>query len=203
VPYLPIDPADLGRTYDSVIRVNSQSGKGGIAFLLEREHGVVMPRRMQVEFSAVVQRQTDASEGEMSGEALWDLFQTTYLRAPAQPAIICHSHRLDEDGQGIELDVTIDGTRQQLRGQGNGPIAATVDALGLPLRVDHYEERATGTGANAQALAIVEAAMDGVAGSTFGAGASHNIVTASVLAIVSVANRLLLRRQGVEVAAVG
>ena len=194
VPYLPIDPADLGRTYDSVIRVNSQSGKGGIAFLLEREHGVVMPRRMQVEFSAVVQRQTDMSEGEMTGDALWSLFQATYLRAPAQAAITCHSHKLDEDGQGIELDVTIDGTRQTLRGQGNGPIAATVDALGLPLRVDHYEERATGTGANAQALAIVEAAMEGVAGATFGAGASHNIVTASVLAIVGVANRLMARR---------
>ena len=194
VPYLPIDPADLGRTYDSVIRVNSQSGKGGIAFLLEREHGVVMPRRMQVEFSAVVQRQTDASEGEMTGDALWALFQGTYLQAPTQAAITCHSHRIDEGGQGIELDVTIDGTRQTLRGQGNGPIAATVDALGLPLRVDHYEERATGTGANAQALAIVEAAMDGVAGSTFGAGASHNIVTASVNAIVSVANRLMARR---------
>jgi 2-isopropylmalate synthase len=193
VPYLPIDPADLGRTYDSVIRVNSQSGKGGIAFLLEREHGVVMPRRMQVEFSAVVQRQTDASEGEMSGDALWELFQSTYLRTPQGAAIVCHGHKLDDDGQGIELDVTIDGTRQTLRGQGNGPIAATVDALGLPLRLDHYEERATGTGAHAQALAIVEAAMEGVAGSTFGAGASHNIVTASVQAIVSVANRLVQR----------
>jgi 2-isopropylmalate synthase len=200
VPYLPIDPADLGRTYDSVIRVNSQSGKGGIAFLLEREHGVVMPRRMQVEFSAVVQRQTDASETEIGGEALWDLFQATYLHAPSQPAIVCHSHRLDEDGQGIELDVTIAGTRQRMRGQGNGPIAATVDALCLPLRVDHYEERATGTGANAQALAIVEAAMDGVSGSTFGAGASHNILTASVHAIVSAANRLAQRRHSAAAA---
>ena len=198
VPYLPIDPADLGRTYDSVIRVNSQSGKGGIAFLLEREHGVVMPRRMQVEFSAVVQRQTDASETEMTGDALWDLFQATYLRASQHAAIVCHGHRLDEDGLGIELDVTIDGTRQTLRGQGNGPIAATVDALGLPLRVDHYEERATGTGANAQALAIVEAAMDGVAGATFGAGASHNIVTASVQAIVSAANRLASKKIAVS-----
>ena len=202
VPYLPIDPADLGRTYDSVIRVNSQSGKGGIAFLLERERGVVMPRRMQVEFSAVVQRQTDASEAEMNGRALWALFQATYLHNTGHASIVCHSHKLDEDGQGIELDVTIDGTRQHLRGQGNGPIAATVDALGLPLRVDHYEERATGTGANAQAMAIVEAAMEGVTGATFGAGASHNIVTASVLAIVSVANRLLLRRQGVATSAV-
>jgi 2-isopropylmalate synthase len=194
VPYLPIDPADLGRTYDSVIRVNSQSGKGGIAFLLEREHGVVMPRRMQVEFSAVVQRETDTSEAEMNASALWTLFQSTYLHTPVHAAIVCHRHKLDEDGQGIELDVTIDGTRLHLRGQGNGPIAATVDALGLPLRVDHYEERSTGTGAHAQALAIVEAAMDGVAGSTFGAGSSHNIVTASVLAIVSVANRLAQRR---------
>ena len=193
VPYLPIDPADLGRTYDSVIRVNSQSGKGGIAFLLEREHGVVMPRRMQVEFSATVQRHTDASETEMGAAQLWELFQATYLRAPAALAVVCHSHRLDEDGQGIELDVTVQGVRQTLRGQGNGPIAATVDALGLPLRVDHYEERATGSGANAQALAIVEAAMEGVNGATFGAGMSHNIVTASVQAIVSVANRLAHR----------
>jgi 2-isopropylmalate synthase len=201
VPYLPIDPADLGRTYDSVIRVNSQSGKGGIAFLLEREHGVVMPRRMQVEFSAVVQRQTDASEGEMTGDALWKLFQSTYLASSAEAAIVCHGHKLADDGQGIELDVSIAGVRQTLQGQGNGPIAATVDALGLPLRVDHYEERATGTGANAQALAIVEAALDGVAGSTFGAGTSHNIVTASVQAIVSVANRLAQRREAACVAA--
>lgn len=200
VPYLPIDPADLGRTYDSVIRVNSQSGKGGIAFLLEREHGVVMPRRMQVEFSAVVQRQTDASEGEMTGDALWKLFQSTYLASGPEAAIVCHGHRLADDGQGIELDVSIDGVRQTLQGQGNGPIAATVDALGLPLRVDHYEERATGTGANAQALAIVEAALEGVAGSTFGAGTSHNIVTASVQAIVSVANRLAERREGARAA---
>lgn len=201
VPYLPIDPADLGRTYDSVIRVNSQSGKGGIAFLLEREHGVVMPRRMQVEFSAVVQRQTDASEGEMTGDALWKLFQSTYLASGPDAAIVCHGHRLADDGQGIELDVSIVGVRQTLQGQGNGPIAATVDALGLPLRVDHYEERATGTGANAQALAIVEAALEGVAGSTFGAGTSHNIVTASVQAIVSVANRLAQRREGARAAA--
>ncbi|WP_353234765.1 2-isopropylmalate synthase [Diaphorobacter ruginosibacter] len=195
VPYLPIDPADLGRTYDSVIRVNSQSGKGGISFLMEREHGVVMPRRMQVEFSNVVQRQTDASETEMTGDALWSLFNATYLTAPATPeAIVCHAHRVTNDGHSIELDVTINGVRQKLQGEGNGPIAATVDALGLPLRVDHYEERATGSGAHAQALAIIEAAMEGTAGSTFGAGMSANIMTASVQAVVSVANRLQARR---------
>ncbi|CAM3680088.1 2-isopropylmalate synthase [Paracidovorax anthurii] len=198
VPYLPIDPADVGRTYDSVIRVNSQSGKGGIAFLLERERGVVMPRRLQVEFSAVVQRATDASEGEMGGDALWGLFRQTYIAPPAEGApgtVTLHGQRLEEDGQGIALDVTIGGVRQTLQGRGNGPIDATVDALGLPLRVDHYEERATGAGANAQALAIVEAALEGVPGATFGVGLDHSIVSASVQAVVAVANRLLARRQ--------
>ncbi|WP_311222076.1 MULTISPECIES: 2-isopropylmalate synthase [unclassified Acidovorax] len=195
VPYLPIDPADLGRTYDSVIRVNSQSGKGGIAFLLERERGVVMPRRMQVEFSAVVQRHTDTSDGEMTGAALWDLFQATYLRTPAQApgAVHYHAHRLANDGQRIEIDVTIDGARQTLQGQGNGPIDAAVDALGLPLRVHGYEERATGGGADAQAFALVEAGMDGQPGATFGVGLHHNIVTASIQAVVSAANRLVAR----------
>ncbi|GAA6119059.1 2-isopropylmalate synthase [Acidovorax sp. FG27] len=196
VPYLPIDPADLGRTYDSVIRVNSQSGKGGIAFLLERERGVVMPRRMQVEFSAVVQRHTDTSDGEMTGAALWDLFQATYLRTPEQApgAMHYHAHRLAGDGQSIEIDVTIDGTRQTLQGQGNGPIDAAVDALGLPLRVHGYEERATGAGANAQALALVEAGLDGQPGATFGVGLHHNIVTSSIQAVVSAANRLIARQ---------
>lgn len=198
IPYLPIDPADLGRTYDSVIRVNSQSGKGGIAFLLERERGVVMPRRMQVEFSATVQRHADASETEMTGAALWALFQSTYLDpgtadGAQDRAISCHAHHLSEDGQGIELDVTIDGTRLTLQGQGNGPIAATVDALGLPLTVHGYEERATGAGAHAQALAIVEAELGGTAGACYGVGLDSNIVTASVRAVVSAANRLAAR----------
>ena len=196
IPYLPIDPADLGRTYDSVIRVNSQSGKGGIAFLLERDQGVVMPRRMQVEFSAVVQRATDASETEMTGDALWALFQATYLRQPqGVPGLVTyHAHRLAGDGRGIEIDVAIDGTRLTLQGQGSGPIDAAVDALGLPLSVHAYEERATGTGASAQALAIVEASLHGLPGATFGVGLHHNIVTASVQAVVGVANRLLQRR---------
>ena len=197
IPYLPIDPADLGRTYDSVIRVNSQSGKGGIAFLLERERGVVMPRRMQVEFSAVVQRHTDTSETEMTGDALWGLFQATYLQAPQGMAggITYHAHRLADDGQGIEIDVTIDGARHTLQGQGNGPIDAAVDALGLPLSVHGYEERAVGAGSDARALAIVEAGMNGQLGAAFGVGLHHNIVTASIQAVISAANRLIARRQ--------
>lgn len=190
VPYLPIDPADLGRTYDSVIRINSQSGKGGIAYLLERDYGVVMPRRMQVEFSALVQSHADLAETEMTSNQLWSLFQSTYLAA--DQSIVYHSHRLIESGaqQGIELDVTLFGRHRKLRGVGNGPIDATVNALGLPLRIDNYEERALGVGADASALAIVEAAREGVPGHRFGAGRHTNIVTASVLAVLSAARRL-------------
>ena len=190
VPYLPIDPADLGRTYDSVIRINSQSGKGGIAYLLEREHGVVMPRRMQVEFSALVQHEADASETEMTSQHLWRLFESTYLAS--DDSIVYHGHKLFESGgqQGIELDISLAGKRQHLRGLGNGPIAATVNALGLPIRIDNYEERALGHGADASALAIVEAAREGVPGNRFGAGRHANIVTASVLAVLCAARRL-------------
>jgi 2-isopropylmalate synthase len=190
VPYLPIDPADLGRTYDSVIRINSQSGKGGIAYLLERDHGVVMPRRMQVEFSALVQSQADASETEMTSQQLWTLFEATYLGSDA--SIVYHGHKLFESGgqQGIELDITLAGKRRHLRGVGNGPIAATVNALGLPIRIDNYEERALGHGADASALAIVEAAREGIPGNRFGAGRHANIVTASVLAVLCAARRL-------------
>jgi 2-isopropylmalate synthase len=190
VPYLPIDPADLGRTYDSVIRINSQSGKGGIAYLLERDYGVVMPRRMQVEFSALVQQEADASETEMTSQQLWTLFESTYLAS--DESIVYHAHKLFESGgqQGIELDITLAGQRRHLRGIGNGPIAATVNALGLPIRIDNYEERALGHGADASALAIVEAAREGVPGNRFGAGRHANIVTASVLAVLCAARRL-------------
>jgi 2-isopropylmalate synthase len=190
IPYLPIDPADLGRSYESIIRINSQSGKGGIAYLLERDYGVVMPRRMQVEFSALVQRHVDQSEMEMSSADLWSLFERTYLLP--DDTLIYHDHALFESSgaQGIELDVTLFGERRRLRGIGNGPIAATVNALGARLRIDHYEERALAHGADASALAIVEAARDGVPGSRFGAGRHANIVTASVLAVLSAVRRL-------------
>jgi 2-isopropylmalate synthase len=182
VPYIPVDPACLGRTYDSVIRVNSQSGKGGIAYLLERDYGVVMPRRMQVEFSALVQKHVDSSESEMTSQQLWALFEATYLAIDLDMAY--HGHHLFEEGdkQGIELEMTVAGERRNLRGIGSGPIAATVNALALPIRIDNYEERALRSGADASALAIVEAARDGVAGIRYGAGRHANIATASVLA---------------------
>ncbi|MBB1650945.1 2-isopropylmalate synthase [Delftia sp. UME58] len=197
VPYLPIDPQDLGRTYDSIVRVNSQSGKGGIAFLLQRDHGVTMPRRMQVEFSAVVQKQADACEAELASDDLWKLFEATYL-APLQLPWHYRSHHLFDSaqGQGIALEVVRpDGVRLQLYGEGSGPIDAVAAAigqhLGVALRIDHYEERSLGQGAGATALAIVEAALPGVAGTRFGAGRHANIVTASILAVLHAAGRLV------------
>jgi 2-isopropylmalate synthase len=190
VPYIPVDPADLGRTYDSIVRVNSQSGKGGIAYLLERDFGVVMPRRMQVEFSAIVQREMDSAETEMTSQQLWKLFESTYLTIDLDVAY--HAHHLYEEGdkQGIELEMTVAGERRKLRGVGSGPIAATVNALALPIRIDNYEERALRSGADASALAIVEAARDGIAGIRYGVGRHANIATASVLAVLSAARRL-------------
>jgi 2-isopropylmalate synthase len=192
VPYLPIDPADLGRTYEGIIRINSQSGKGGIAYLLERDHGIVMPRRMQVELSSIVQRDADASETEISASRLWSLFESTYLTADGSTAY--HGHRLFDSGseQGIELDVTLMGQRRKLAGIGNGPIEATVNALGLPIRIDSYEERALAHGAGAAALAIVEVARTDRPVTRFGAGRHPNIVVASVLAILSAVRRLEL-----------
>ena len=191
VPYVPVDPADLGRTYDTLIRVNSQSGKGGIAYLLERDHGVIMPRRMQVEFSAVVQAHADAAESEIASPELWSLFESTYLRPASEIAYVGH-HLFEIAGavQGIELELRAGDRRLRLRGKGNGPIAATLAALGLPLRIDAYEERALGSGADAAALALVEAAKTGVAGTRFGVGIHPNILTASVLAVLSAAVRL-------------
>lgn len=194
VPYLPIDPKDLGRTYDSIVRVNSQSGKGGIAYLLQRDHGVSMPRRMQVEFSAIVQKMADSSETELTSAELWELFQRNYL-APARAGgeLVYLGHQLfeAEAGQGVRLEIALPGGRRQtLQGIGNGPIDAAVAALGLPIRIDSYEERSLGGGAAADALALVEVAWPGVAGSRFGAGSHGNIVVASIQALLVAVSRI-------------
>lgn len=205
VPYLPIDPKEIGRTYDSIVRVNSQSGKGGIAFLLERDHGVAMPRRMQVEFSAIVQAYTDAAEAEVSSQELWSMFERNYL-VPREGELRHVRHRLFDapDGaQGIELVVELDGVVHRLRGEGNGPIDAAVNALGGGLRIDDYVEHAIGTGSDAQAMAIVEAAAPGVPGTRFGAARDANTITASIMAVVSAARRLGLRPVATEQAATG
>lgn len=193
VPYLPVDPKDLGRTYDSIVRVNSQSGKGGISYLLQRDHGIVMPRRMQVEFSAIVQAMADSNETELSSQQIWDLFEATYLHPDKTVNKARYvGYRLLDDAQGQGIELQWMNPEQQLQthvGTGNGPIAATVAALNLPLRIDSYEERSLGMGADACALAIVEVTCPGVPGSRFGVGKDSNIVTASVLAVLNAAMR--------------
>ncbi|MFC5441653.1 2-isopropylmalate synthase [Rhodanobacter ginsenosidimutans] len=194
VPYLPIDPKDLGRTYDSIVRVNSQSGKGGISYLLQRDHGIVMPRRMQVEFSAIVQALADASETELSSAQIWALFEQTYLEPSRQrPGFIYRAHQCFDapEGQGIELQLAdTDGVLKTYRAAGNDPTAATVAALGMPLRIDSCEARGPSAEAGNAALAIVEMARSGIAGSRFGVGLHPDATTASVLAVLSAAARL-------------
>ncbi|MFZ4761065.1 MAG: 2-isopropylmalate synthase, partial [Burkholderiaceae bacterium] len=190
VPYLPIDPADLGRSYESVIRVNSQSGKGGIAFLLERHHGLVMPRRLQVEFSAIVQRHTDTHGTEVTADDLWRLFSQEYLAEDTRIRLLSHRMVGTDGGHHAELLVSVDGEQRVLHGEGNGPIDAAVNALGLPIRIDAYEERSIDSGADARAVAFIEAAADGVSGQRFGVGIDRSIVAASLRALISAANRL-------------
>ncbi len=194
VPYLPIDPQDLGRSYESVIRVNSQSGKGGIAYLLERDFGIVMPRRMQIEFSSEVQKITDATETEITSQELFKLFAKTYLEQPDNHTGIGYqSHTMTEENgvQVVELGLSLDGQTIRAMGKGNGPLEATMQALQtqIPIEILHYEERSIGSGAHAKAVAIIEMSNDqGI--TKFGAGIDGNIVHASLKAIFSAIYRL-------------
>ncbi|MCA0187812.1 MAG: 2-isopropylmalate synthase [Proteobacteria bacterium] len=194
VPYMPVDPADLGRTYDSVIRVNSQSGKGGVAHLLQTVYGLVMPRRMQVEFSGAVQCLTDETGQEVDAHQLWNLFSREYLEAAAPVRYVAHHLYEAGERQGIRLEVEVNGRCVEIRGEGNGPVEAAVAALRMPIRVQSFEERSMGEGADAAAMAMIEVAMEGVPGSTFGAGMDRSTVTASVRAIISAANRIRARQ---------
>jgi len=191
IPYLPIDPKDLGRTYDSIIRINSQSGKGGIAYLMETVHGLQLPRRLHVELSGVVQRCADASGGEITADELWRIFSAEYLEARAPIGYLEHHLVERAQGQGLRLLAEVDGRRVSLAGHGNGPIDALVHALRLPLRLQSFEERSLGVGADSRAVAFVELALDGVAGSRFGVGIHANLTTASLLAVLSATNRAL------------
>lgn len=196
VPYLPLDPADVGRTYDAVIRVNSQSGKGGVAFLLERDHGLQLPRRLQIEFSAKVQGIADAGGEELSSDDLWRVFRDEYLSRRGRFELL--DYKLErpcgelEGGEIVRATVTQGGVAREIEGRGNGPIAAFVDALrrecGLTLRVVDYCEHALGRGADAEAVAYLEVVVgDDVR--LFGVGCHENIVTASLQAVTSAVNR--------------
>jgi 2-isopropylmalate synthase len=198
VPYLPVDPKDVGRNYDSVIRVNSQSGKGGVAYLLEAEYGVVMPRRLQVEFSGVVQKHADSQGGEVSAAEIWQLFSATYFET--REPVRYREHHLFERGstQGIRLSVEIRGEAHLLVGEGNGPIDAAVHALqsaGFDVQVRSYEERSmspSSVAGDASACAFMEIADARGGFDCYGVGMDSNIVTASIRALVSGINRARL-----------
>ena len=193
MPYLPVDPRDLGRSYDSVIRINSQSGKGGIAYLLESEYGIVMPRRLQVEFSAEVQKQTDRHGGEMDATAIWELFAATYLETKSPVRYLGHQLYGEGKVQGIRLTVEYLGAQKTLVGEGNGPIDAAVQALsqlGIVIQVRSYEERSMGKGGDARACAFMEVSQDEVDHDYYGVGIDANIITASIRALISGINRL-------------
>lgn len=186
MPYLPIDPKDLGRSYEAVIRVNSQSGKGGISYLLETEYGLQLPRRLQIEFSQVVQQEMDALGTEFTAADLWKIFRKEFGMDVQQAP----QYRIEEADGVVSLSAKLqwNGQNQVLQGQGTGPIDAFVQALseatGHSVRVMNYSEHAVGEGANAQAVAYVEVRVDD-SHTVFGVGMDANIVSASIRAILS------------------
>ena len=196
VPYLPIDPRDVGRTYEAVIRVNSQSGKGGVAYIMKADHGLVLPRRLQIEFSRVIQHISEGEGGEggeVSPKEMWDAFAEEYL-APITPLERMRQRVIaaetDDGTDRIEAVVKLDGVEHQIAGSGNGPLAAFVDALagiGIHVHVLDYSEHAMSAGEEAQAAAYVEAAVD--QRTVWGVGIATSITTASLRAVVSAVNR--------------
>src|SRR5437588_5664557 len=194
-PYLPIDPHHLGRSYEAVIRVNSQSGKGGVAYIMKFEHGLDLPRRLQIEFSSVIQRLTEASGTEITTDQIWSAFEATYLATAGPIALAAHpiiSTAPDSGHTTVEAAVRLHGVERWLKGSGNGPIAAFVDALardaGTLVEIIDYHEHALGEGADARAAAYVEARVNG-SKSRWGVGLDANIVTASLRAVISAVNR--------------
>jgi 2-isopropylmalate synthase len=193
VPYLPIDPKDLGRSYEAVIRVNSQSGKGGVAYLLKEDHGLDLPRPLQIEFSRVVQEVADRTGKEMTSADIWELFQHTYLGRDGI-ALVDYTMLPERGGERrLAATVTVDGTKRKIEGVGNGPIDAFVDALqqdcGVAFTFLDYSEHAVAGGADARAAAYVKVRGDGDE-TLHGVGMDENIVTASLKAVASAASRV-------------
>ncbi|MET9964199.1 2-isopropylmalate synthase [Streptomyces sp. NPDC006326] len=195
VPYLPIDPKDVGRSYEAVIRVNSQSGKGGIAYVLKNDHKLDLPRRMQIEFSRIIQAKTDAEGGEVTPKAIWSVFQDEYLPNPENPwgriQLRSGSTATDKDGTDtLTVEAVVDGVETVLNGTGNGPISAFFDALagiGIDARLLDYTEHTMSEGASAVAASYIECAIDGRV--LWGIGIDANTTRASLKAVISAVNR--------------
>ncbi|MDQ0842702.1 2-isopropylmalate synthase [Streptomyces sp. V1I6] len=195
VPYLPIDPKDVGRSYEAVIRVNSQSGKGGIAYVLKNDHKLDLPRRMQIEFSKIIQAKTDTEGGEVTPAAIWSVFQDEYLPNPENPwgRIQIRSGQSTTDKDGVDtltVEAVVDGTETVLSGTGNGPISAffaALNGIGVDVRLLDYQEHTMSEGASAQAASYIECAIDGQV--LWGIGIDANTTRASLKAVVSAVNR--------------
>ncbi|MGA5419232.1 2-isopropylmalate synthase [Streptomyces lavendulocolor] len=195
VPYLPIDPKDVGRSYEAVIRVNSQSGKGGIAYVLKNDHKLDLPRRMQIEFSKIIQAKTDAEGGEVTPKDIWSVFQDEYLPNPDNPwgRIQLRSGQTTTDKDGTDtltVEAVVDGAETVLTGVGNGPISAffaALQAIGIDVRLLDYQEHTMSEGASAQAASYIECAIDGKV--LWGIGIDANTTRASLKAVVSAVNR--------------
>ncbi|WP_346798977.1 2-isopropylmalate synthase [Halomonas sp. Bachu 37] len=192
VPYLPIDPLDVGRSYEAVIRVNSQSGKGGISYLLEQEHGIELPRRLSIEFSQVVQEVADRTGKEITSAMIYQAFKDEYLEKSAPLMLINHRLSSEPDSPKVVLEAAIEenGTSQTIRGEGNGPLAAFIKALaaqGHDVEIIDYHEHSRGQGADAEAIAYVEVRIEGEA--VFGVGTDESITSASMKGVLSAMNR--------------
>ncbi|GAA4221830.1 2-isopropylmalate synthase [Streptosporangium album] len=195
VPYLPIDPKDIGRNYEAVIRVNSQSGKGGVAYIMKADHQLDLPRRLQIEFSRVVQARTDALGGEVSPAQMFEVFTDEYLPNPASPwgrlGLLAHrTVSRGDDKDAISADLRIHGENREVEGVGNGPISAFCDALagiGVQVRVLDYAEHAMSAGTDAKAASYIECEIAGEP--MWGVGIDANTTTASLKAIISAVNR--------------
>ncbi|UKY50174.1 2-isopropylmalate synthase [Streptomyces inhibens] len=195
VPYLPIDPKDVGRSYEAVIRVNSQSGKGGIAYVLKNDHKLDLPRRMQIEFSRIIQEKTDAEGGEVTPGVIWSVFQDEYLPNPENPwgrvQVKTGQTTTDRDGiDALTVEAVVDGQDTVLTGSGNGPISAFFDALqgiGIDVRLLDYQEHTMSEGASAQAASYIECAIGDKV--LWGIGIDANTTRASLKAVVSAVNR--------------
>ncbi|MDN3353459.1 2-isopropylmalate synthase [Actinomadura sp. DC4] len=191
LPYLPIDPKDVGRSYEAVIRVNSQSGKGGVAYIMKTEHSLDLPRKLQIEFSRVVQEHTDGEGGEVTPEQMWQIFEAEFLTNGPKVGLLAHRavSRVDEKDL-LNVDVRVDGEIREVEGIGNGPISAFVNALaaiGVQARVLDYTEHALSAGSDAKAAAYVECQVGDR--TLWGVGIDANTVTASLKAVLSAVNR--------------
>jgi 2-isopropylmalate synthase len=193
VPYLPIDPKHVGRSYEAVIRVNSQSGKGGVAYIMKAEHGLDLPRRLQIEFSGAIQKITEDTGTEISPEEMWKAFAREYLPDASAIELVSHETHTTATGAAIEARLRVDGEVHAIRGEGNGPVAALVHALGsdmgLELEVLDYAEHALNAGTDASAVAYIEA-RDRDGRVRWGVGIDTSILTASLRAVLSAAVRL-------------